>query len=122
MAKAERRQSFLDRAIEQAIGDNVQLGRQDDPARELYPELWAWLSTTEVPGNRVKEPATLTIRLGPEGALVSLNDRALGYSVDVACQNLQDALPTLEKALTSDSTLVRRNTSRDPKVRKRKSL
>lgn len=116
-----KRVSFLDRAIQSAIGDNRVLGREDDPAREKYPELWRWMTQTDCPGNRVKQPATLMVRVGPEGILVSLNDRDLGYAVDVCCPHLTMILESLERALTSDNLAIRNNPKRDPNLRKRKN-
>jgi hypothetical protein len=119
--KTAKRVSFLDRAIQQAIGDERILGRQDDPAKAKFPELWKWLTQTECPGNRIKQPATLMIRMGPEGVLVSINDRDLGYAVDVCCTHLMEILEACERALTSDNPSIRTNPKKDPNLRKRRN-
>lgn len=125
MAKSDsgsnQRPSMFDRLTQEAIGDRRPLGSPDDPARERWPELWRWLSTTDLPGNRVKEPATILIRLADGGASATVSDRAYGVSVDASCPSLADILDALEQALTRSDTVVRRNHQRDPKVRKRKS-
>lgn len=119
MAKADR-QSFLDRLIAQTIGDNRKLGREDDPARENWPNLWDWLTRTDAGRDHVKDPATITIRVGPEGCLASLNDRSLGYAVDVACLHLGEVLPALEAALADPNPSIRQVGKGETKVRKRK--
>lgn len=112
---------FLDRLIQQTIADKRSLGKEDDPARERWPNLWEWLTKTTAGSNHVKDPATLTIRVGPEGALASLNDRSLGYALDVACPHLVDVLDAVERELASPDPAIRVLGKGEPKVRKRKS-
>jgi len=119
MAKAEK-QSFLDRLIQQTIGDSRTLGRSDDPARDSLPNLWDWLTRTDAGRDHVKDPATLIVRVGPEGILASLNDRGLGYALDVSCPHLEDVLRTVEAALAAPNPSVRQVGKGEPKVRKRK--
>jgi len=119
MAKADRT-SFLDRLIAQTIGDNRKLGRDDDPSKEQLPNLWDWLTRTDAGRDHVKDPATLTIRVGPEGCLASLNDRSLGYAVDVACPHLLGVLLAVEAALAEPNPSIRQVGKGETKVRKRK--
>jgi len=122
MAKSDNGHvSFLDRLIQQTVADNRTLGRLDDPAREELPNLWAWLTTTEAGRDHVKDPATLVIRIGPEGCLVSLSDRSLGYALDVSCPHLSDCLESVEQALAGPNPSIRTVGKGEPKVRKRKS-
>lgn len=120
MAK-DRPQSRLDRLIQTAIGTDRVLGKEDDKARELYPELWQWISRIYVGGGHVKQPAVITIRLGPDGVLATLTDRDLAVSLDVACPHLADVLASLEAALTSNTAPVRTWGKKEPQLRKRKS-
>lgn len=112
--------SALDRAIQQAIGQDRSLGRDDDPARKKYPTLWDWLSRLYVGRDHVKTPATLTVRLGPEGVIVTLTDRDLSCSFDVACNHLQDALAAIEAALSGPSPPMRSWGRKEPQLRKRR--
>lgn len=116
-----KRTNFLDRLIQQTVADQRQLGRGDDPAKEKLPNLWQWLTTTDAGVKHVKDPATLTIRIGPEGALASLADRSLGYALDVACPSLLDVLAAVEAALAGPSPSIRTIGKGEPKVRKRRS-
>lgn len=114
-----RRLSRLDRLIAQAIGADRTIGREDDPARTQYPELWRWLATIYVGRDRVKQPATLTLRLGPDGVLVTLTDRDLGCSLDAVAEHLDGALGAVEAALTSPTCPLRIWGKKEPNVRKR---
>jgi len=67
MAKEKARISALDRAIQQAMGDNRVFGLPDDPARERYPEIWSWLTKVEDEDGHLFQPASISIVLGPEG-------------------------------------------------------
>lgn len=116
-----KRLSALDRAILTAVGKGRTVGREDDPARESYPELWQWMTRTGDEGDHVFQPASLSIQLGPEGVLVSLTHRDLGVSCSISCLNLADVLPALEQALTQANTPIRNWGKTEPKLRKRRS-
>jgi hypothetical protein len=115
------RPSPMDRLIQQAIGADRSLGREDDPARKKYPQLWLWLSTIYAGRDHVKQPATITIRLGPEGALATLTDRDLAVSMDVSVPHLADVLAALEAALSQAAPPIRSWGKSEPKLRRRKS-
>lgn len=115
----ERKLSLFERAQQEALGKSIPLGRQDDPARELYPEMWHWLTQVDVEGNRMKEPATLIIRITPEGVSATLNDRAFGWAFDANSDFLEFIFREMEKSC-NDPTKARKSHNRDPKVRKRK--
>jgi len=117
----ERKLSMFERLTLEAMGDRRPLGHPDDPAQERWPELWRWLSVTDLPGNRAKEPATILIRLADGGASATISDRALGYSIDASSGTLNELLDALETALKDPKTVIRRNHSKDPKIRKRKT-
>jgi hypothetical protein len=118
--KTERKLSALDRAVQHAIGNGRDLGAEADPARKLYPQLWAWLSTVYVGRDHLKSPAYLTIRLGPEGVLVTLVDRDLCTSLEVSCGTLEEALPAVEAALTGPTPPLKSWGKREPHLRRRR--
>lgn len=113
------RVSALDRAIQTAMGTGRALGREDDPFRSKYPSVWDWLTRIYIGTNQVRTPATITIRLGPEGCLVSMRDVDLGVSVSAACPNLEDAYEALEAALTADVPPIQSWGKKEPRLRKR---
>jgi hypothetical protein len=119
MAK-EKRVSSLDKVILQAMGEGKTVGSQDDPAREKWPELWEWLSRIYVGHDKIKQPATLFITLGPGGVMARLNDRDLSYSVGASCQNLVDVFDAIEAQLNTANSNVGSWGKKDPNVRKRK--
>jgi hypothetical protein len=121
MAKPEKQLSALERVIAQAIGDHRSLGGADDPAREKYPQLWAWLSTVYVGRDSVKNPAYLSVRLGPEGVLASLVDRDLSVAVEITASRLEDVLGALESALTGPAPPIKSWGRKEPHLRKRKA-
>lgn len=117
----ESKPSALDRIIQQAIGAERKLGREDDPAREKFPNLWDWMSRIYVGKDNVKQPATLAIRLGPEGILVTLTDRDMAVSFDVAAPSLLLAFEAMETALASANPPMRSWGKKEPTLRKRRS-
>jgi hypothetical protein len=121
MGKTERRLSTFERAVAHAIGDGRELGSADDPARERFPQLWAWLATVYVGRDSIKNPAYLNVRLGPEGVVVSLIDRDLCTTVEVSCGHLEEALPAIEAALSSSSPPLKSWGRKEPHLRKRRS-
>jgi len=118
---APKRLSALDRAIQTAMGTGRALGREDDPFRLAYPSVWDWLTRIYVGTNQVRTPATISVRLGPEGALVSMRDVDLGVSVSAACPNLNDVFAALEAALTADVPAIQSWGRKEPRLRKRGS-
>lgn len=121
MAKPERKLSSLERAVQQAIGDGRQIGSPEDPARERYPQLWAWLSTLYVGRDSLKNPAYLSIKLGPEGVTAALIDRDLCTAVEIATANLDDVLPALEAALAGPCPPLKSWGRKEPHLRKRRT-
>lgn len=115
----KRRLSAFDRVLETALGDNRKVGLPDDPAADLYPEVWRWLTQTEGGVDHILQPAVITIQLGPEGALVSLTHRDLKTSCSIACPHLGMAIEVLEQALSSPNPPLR-TWGKDPQVRLRK--
>lgn len=121
VAESDKKLSALDRLIQEAMGAGKTFGREDDPARKKYPEVWRWLSTCYLGRDHIKQPATLSIRLGPEGVLASLVDRDLAVSVEVTCAGLGDVLAALETALTGPNPPVRSYGRKEPHLRRRKA-
>jgi len=121
MASEDKRPTVLQRAIEQAIGHEQSFGREDDPAAKKWPLLWQWLTTWEVGKNNVKTPPTITVRLGPDGVLASVNDRDLGKALDATCPHLGEVFQALEKMMASENPTIRNIGKGEPKIRKRKT-
>jgi len=119
MAKSDKKPTALQRAIESAMGEGRSVGADDDPAKTKYPELWQWLSNIYVRTDRLRTPATVSVTLGPSGALVTVSDRDLAVSCSAACEHLDDVFAALEKALTSDVQNIRSWGKKEPKLRKR---
>jgi len=117
----DRKLSALDRALLQAVGEGQHFGRKDDPAREKFPNLWAWLTTIYVGRDHLKQPATLTVRLGPEGVIASLTDRDLCVSLDASSGTLEGIFAEVERLLSSDTPPIRVWGKKEPQLRKRKS-
>ena len=99
MASLHDKPSAIDRLIQSTIGEGREVGAMDDPAKQKYPELWKVLSTIYVGRDWIKTPATLTIKLGPGGVVLTLTDRDLRSSKTVLCRNLEDMLKALEADL-----------------------
>lgn len=116
----QRRLSALDRAVMAAIGDGRKVGREDDPAKERYPDLWEWLTKTEGGRDYIMQPAVISIQLGPEGVLASLTHRDLRVTCGVACLHLGDVLAALQAALTCENPPLRSWGKDEPRLRKRK--
>jgi hypothetical protein len=117
----DRKLSSMERAVLHAMGENKVLGNADDPAKATYPELWAWMSTVHVGRDRIKTPASLSIRLGPEGVLVSLTDRDLGVGLEVSCASLEMAFAAIEIALQGPNPPIKSWGKKEPNLRKRKN-
>jgi len=118
--REERKSTALDRAILSALGEGRTVGREDDPAREAFPELWQWLTQTGDGGDHILQPASISIQLGPEGVLVSLTHRDLAVSLSVACLHLADVLPSLQEALASPNPALRYWGKTEPHLRKKR--
>jgi hypothetical protein len=117
---SEPQLSHLDRLVQQAMGADRKLGSEDDPARKKFPALWEWLSRIYVGRDNIKQPAVLSIRLGPQGVLVTLTDRDLSVSFDMSCAHLQDTFAAMEAAIVAPNPPMRNWGKREPSVRKRK--
>lgn len=118
---AERKLSSLDRALLQAAGEGQKFGREDDPARERFPNLWQWLTTVYVGRDNLKQPATLTVRAGPEGFIATLTDRDLAVAVDASSPQLQGLFAEIERLLASETPPIRTWGKREPNLRRRKA-
>jgi hypothetical protein len=116
-----RKLSALERVLSQAIGDGQKFGRDEDPARVNWPNLWAWLTTIYVGRDSLKSPAVLTIRMGPEGAIASLTDRDLAVALDASSATLEGIFAEVERLLASETPPIRVWGKREPTVRRRKS-
>jgi len=113
--------SALDRCIQTAIGDGRTVGDDDDPARTKFPNVWEWMSKIYIGVDRMRQPATISITLGPTGVLVSINDRDLASNCSAACLHLEDAFIALERALSAPVAQIRSYGRKEPKLRKRSS-
>lgn len=117
--KPDRKLSVVERLIQTTMGDNRTLGRQEDAAREKYPELWEFLTKWAVSAKEMKTPAVISFRAGPDGFIASLSDRDMGLGVDVAIPNLDDAWALIEKAINDPNTVWKNWGKKEPKFRKR---
>jgi len=115
-----QRLSALDRAVLQAMGEGRSVGREDDPAREKYPQLWDWMSRCYQGKDYLRTPSTLSVSLGPEGVLVSVTDRDLCVTVTMATPFLEEIFRAMEIALASDNPPMKFWGKSEPHLRKRK--
>lgn len=112
--------SALDRLIEQAMGDNRSFGLEDDPAKDLYPQLWRCMSTVYVGRDNIKQPATLGVSLVPGGVAMRLTDRDIKHSLEVIVPHLEASLAALETVLCSANPPWKAWGKGEPELRKRK--
>jgi hypothetical protein len=117
--KKEKPISRLTRLVQQAIGDEVELGHPEDQARVDWPVLWEWLSKIDAGREHVMEPGRITLSLQPTGVNVQLAHRGLAYVVEVFVPCLADVFPGLEAALTGPSPPIRQLGRGKEKIRKR---
>jgi len=118
MAK-EKSTTFMARLLEQAIGQDLQVGDPNDSAAVSWPLLWEWLSTTNVGKDFIKTPPAITITLIPNGVAVRINDRDLARNMEITCTSLGGVFDALESALQSPTTLVKIMGKKEPRLRKR---
>lgn len=111
--------SALERSLQEALGKGVSFGLEDDPARTRFPLLWAWLTTAYVGRDHIKTPASFTVRMGPEGVLVSIVDRDLQKSVECFSEHLEGVFAAMEQSLSSPHPPIKSWGKKEPKVRKR---
>jgi hypothetical protein len=120
MAK-EKHLSSLDRVIQIAMGEGKTVGNPDDPAAAKWPQLWEWLTRIYIGVDKIKQPASIFLTLGPGGVMARMSDRDLSYSVNVNVPNLQDVFDALEAQLAMGTVGVGTWGKKDPNLRKRKS-
>ncbi len=120
MAKAEKQLSALDRAIQQAMGEGREVGHADDPARERWPNLWAWLTQVEVGKDYIVQPASLSISMVVGGVQVSVSNRDLAISARATTRNLGDALDAIEAVCSDPSAIMSSWGRKEPTLRKRR--
>lgn len=118
---SDRKLSALDRAVQTAMGEGRAVGNDEDPARKKYPALWEWLSRIYIGIGHVRQPATVSVTLGPCGVLVSVSDKDLGVSCGAVCPNLDEAFQALEDALSAEVAPIRSWGKKEPRLRKRNS-
>lgn len=119
MAK-EKSLTFMNRMIQEAIGQDLIVGNADDPAAGRWPALWEWLSTVNVGREWVKTPPALTITLIPGGVAVRISDRDLARNLEITCPSLCEVFDKLEEAMNAPTTLVKVYGKREPRLRQRK--
>jgi len=107
MAKEKPPLTALDRLIRLAAGNQVLLGRGDDPAKETHPNVWEWLSRTDAGEDHLKEPARLSLALVPGGVQVALTDSTFGVTVDAVSDTLAGVFDALERNLSSSTPTIR---------------
>ncbi len=117
----DRKLTAMERAVLHAMGENKVLGNAEDPAKQRYPNLWEWMSVVYVGRDRIKTPASLSIRLGPEGVLATLTDRDLAVSVDAVSPTLEGILAAIEKQLADNPASIKSWGKKEANMRKRKA-
>jgi len=117
--KKDRKLSAVERLIAKSIGDGRTLGRDDDPARDKYPDLWDFLTRWIVSSKEMKSPATLSIKAGPEGFVATISDRDMQLGLDVAIPHLGELLDRIEAAIGDPNTAWKNWGRKEPKFRKR---
>jgi len=117
----KRKLSAFDRIVAMAMGDNRTLGLDSDPAKERCPQLWEFLSTIYVGRDRIVTPSKVSIQMGPEGCLVSLQVRDLAHGMNVSCPHLDQWADALEAALASPNPPWIAWGKKEPTLRKRKT-
>ena len=122
MAKKVDELTHLERIIGQAIGEERALGLDSDPAKQNLPHLWEWLTSIYVGKDFIKQPAVVSIAMGPEGPLVRLNDVDLATMLETKCDHLANVLEHLEAVLALPSPPFRNYGKKQPTLRKRKRI
>jgi len=117
--KTERPLSALERVLQTALGKGQSVGADDDPAATKFPTLWEWLSRIYVGNDHLRQPATISLSLGPTGVLVSIRDQDLGVSCGATCQHLEGIFQALEDSLSADVPPIRTFKNKEPKLRRR---
>jgi len=116
----EKPLNSIQRAVQQALGDGRIFGHPEDPARDKWPELWAWLSSTDAGRDHVKQPATIKISLAVDGVHASLTDRDLACSIPVAVDWIEGVFDALEQALNRPNPPMQTWGRKEPNLRKRR--
>jgi len=117
--KKDRKVSILDRLVQEAIGEGHQLGHPDDPAQQLYPELWRWMAQTSAGKAHTMEPGRLTLSLVPGGVLATVNHRGLNMAVETTALYLDDVLRQMEAVLASANPPIKHSSRGQEKIRKK---
>lgn len=97
----------LERLIANAARSKAGLGNPDDPAVQLYPELYKWLTVTDASDKLTKQAAWLMIRATPGGYVISLTDPSLAVTLDASAACLDELLAALERIVTSPAPPIR---------------
>jgi hypothetical protein len=91
--------SRFDEVLRARLAENGLALPDDEQARKDYPTLWEFLTRTEVEGQRLKEPAKVTVAVGLGCWTVGLSDGSLGMGLTATSRTLLDAFEALEQAL-----------------------
>jgi len=120
MAKQERQLSALDRAVQMAMGEGRQVGHEDDPAKETWPNLWAWLTQVEVGKDYIVQPASISLQAVVGGVQVSVSNRDLAISCRATTKHLHDAFNALEAVCGDPAAIMSSWGRKEPTLRKRR--
>jgi hypothetical protein len=77
----------------------AEYGKTDDPAHSAWPELWCMMARVFLPNGKSREPARLTIQLGPQGVDMTLTDVTLGYKLVASCDHLDECFRVLQEQI-----------------------
>lgn len=121
MAKEKKDISHLERLIGEAIGQERTIGLPHDPAREVWPDLWDWMTRITAGQDYVKQPAKVTLTMGPDGVLITLSDPDLTLSLDCWTPFLGDCLHHLNSVLAGPNPPFKLWGKKQPTLRRKKN-
>lgn len=93
---------------------------EGDGAEVRYPVLWEFLTRTVLDEEHAKEPARLSIQMGPSCFAVELVDASFGVMVSCVAPSLETAFQAIEDTLTGPNPPLRYFRDSELKLKKRK--
>jgi len=122
LGKKTKRVSPIDRMVAEAIAGDREIGLPTDPAKGKFPLLWEWITKTCIGKDYVKQPARISVTMGPEGFIASVSDTDLAQSLTATGAHLEDCFQALETALELPNPPFVAWGKKQPTLRKRKPI
>ena len=110
--------SYLDKLLMGAVANTKILGSYDDPAREMCPLWWQWMTQCAY-DDRVVVPARLMIQGAQGGFTIQMVHGDLASSVECPVTNILDWPLALEEYLGSPKCVVKTWGKKLPKLRRK---